>query len=104
MLVDVDTDAKRLRYFHNASFWELGGEDFEHIFEPPFPGLPFFAELVRVDRLVRRPAADPFRAYAERAKREQWDYREIDASHSPHVTAPEALAALLGSIMARKAA
>ncbi len=58
VLVDVDTDAKRLRYFHNASFWELGGEDFDRIFEPPFPGLPFFAELVRVDRLVRRPPAE----------------------------------------------
>jgi pimeloyl-ACP methyl ester carboxylesterase len=52
----------------------------------------------------RRPAADPFRAYAQRAKQEHWDYREIDASHSPHVTAPEALAALLESIMARKPA
>ena len=52
----------------------------------------------------RRPAADPFRAFAERAKQEHWDYREIDASHSPHVTAPEALAALLGSIMAKKPA
>ena len=58
VLVDVDTEARRLRYFHNASFWELSGEDFEHIFEPPFPGLPFFAELVRVDRLVRRPPAE----------------------------------------------
>jgi pimeloyl-ACP methyl ester carboxylesterase len=53
---------------------------------------------------LRRPAADPFRAFAERAKQEHWDYREIDASHSPHVTAPEALAALLGSIMAKQSA
>jgi pimeloyl-ACP methyl ester carboxylesterase len=52
----------------------------------------------------RRSAADPFRKFAERAKQEHWDYREIDSSHSPHVTAPEALAALLGSIMARKPA
>jgi len=58
VLVDVDTDAKRLRYFHNASLWELEGEDFDRIFEPPYPGLPFFAELVRVDRLVRRPPAE----------------------------------------------
>jgi pimeloyl-ACP methyl ester carboxylesterase len=53
---------------------------------------------------LRRPAADPFKAFAERAKQEHWDYREIDASHSPHVTAPEALAALLGSVMAKKPA
>jgi len=58
VLVDVDTEAKRLRYFHNASLWELEGEDFDRIFEPPYPGLPFFAELVRVDRLVRRPPAE----------------------------------------------
>jgi len=58
VLVDVDTEAKRLRYFHNASFWALEGEDFDRIFEPPYPGLPFFAELVRVDRLVRRPPAE----------------------------------------------
>ena len=53
---------------------------------------------------LRRPPADPFKAFAERAKQERWDYREIDASHSPHVTAPEALAALLGSVMAKKPA
>jgi pimeloyl-ACP methyl ester carboxylesterase len=52
----------------------------------------------------RRAAADPFRAFAARAKQEHWDYREIDASHSPHVTAPEVLAALLVSVMARKPA
>ena len=53
---------------------------------------------------LRRPAADPFKAYAARAKQERWDYREIDASHSPHVTAPETLAALLGSVLAKKSA
>lgn len=53
---------------------------------------------------LRRSAADPFRPFAERAKQEKWDYREIDSSHSPHVTAPEALAALLGSVMAKRPA
>jgi len=52
----------------------------------------------------RAPPADTFRQFAERAKSEHWDYREIDASHSPHITAPEALAALLGSIIARRSA
>jgi pimeloyl-ACP methyl ester carboxylesterase len=42
---------------------------------------------------------DPFRPFAERAKNEAgWRYHEIDASHSPHVTAPEMLAALLQTI------
>jgi len=53
---------------------------------------------------LRKTPADTFKAFADRAKQERWDYREIDASHSPHVTAPEALAALLNSIMAKKPA
>jgi len=38
---------------------------------------------------------DTFRAFAERARREHWTYHEIDSSHSPHITAPDALQALL---------
>ncbi len=45
-------------------------------------------------------AGDPFRAFAERAKLERWDYHELDCSHSPHITAPDALLALLDSIVA----
>ncbi|HWU76412.1 MAG TPA: DUF1839 family protein [Rhodanobacter sp.] len=57
VLVDVDPEARRLGYFHNASYYSLDGEDFDRTFQltevdPAF--LPFFAELVRVDRLVRR--------------------------------------------------
>jgi len=60
-LNDVDVEAKRLGYFHNASYHALEGEDFDHTFQlagrsPSF--LPFFAELVRVDRFVRRPPAE----------------------------------------------
>jgi pimeloyl-ACP methyl ester carboxylesterase len=51
----------------------------------------------------RIPPGDPFRQFAERAKSEAgWRYHEIDASHSPHVTAPEALAALLQTIVAER--
>jgi pimeloyl-ACP methyl ester carboxylesterase len=53
---------------------------------------------------LRKTPADTFKPFAERAKKEHWDYREIDASHSPHVTAPEALAALLVSVIAKKPA
>ncbi len=42
---------------------------------------------------------DPFRAFADRAKREHWDYHELDASHSAHITAPDALMALLNSVV-----
>ena len=39
---------------------------------------------------------DVFGPFAERARREAgWQYLELEASHSPNVTAPEALAALL---------
>jgi len=48
---------------------------------------------------MRKTAADTFGQFAERAKREKWSYHEIDASHSPHVTAPQALATLLDTII-----
>ena len=44
------------------------------------------------------PLGDPFRQFAERAKREGWRYFELDASHSPNVTAPTALTDLLAEI------
>jgi pimeloyl-ACP methyl ester carboxylesterase len=46
----------------------------------------------------RKTAEDTFRQFAERAQRERWGYHEIDASHSPHVTAPDALSLLLSAI------
>lgn len=42
-------------------------------------------------RCTRVPPDDPLRSSAERARAAGWPYRELDASHSPHVTAPEAL-------------
>jgi len=49
---------------------------------------------------TRISPTDPFRRFAERAKIDAgWRYHEMDASHSPHVTAPEALAALLHRIV-----
>jgi pimeloyl-ACP methyl ester carboxylesterase len=47
---------------------------------------------------LRRPAVDTFGPFAARAKEEGWEYREMDASHSPQVTAPELLADLLVSL------
>lgn len=62
ILADVDVDARQLGYFHNASYHALEGEDFERLFRigaPPDPTfLPLFAELIRVDRMVRRPLGD----------------------------------------------
>jgi pimeloyl-ACP methyl ester carboxylesterase len=41
---------------------------------------------------------DVFRPFAERAQAEGWQCLEIDASHNPHITAPDALAAMLHDI------
>jgi len=44
---------------------------------------------------------DVFRQFFERAQREAgWRHFEMDASHNPHITAPEALLALLEKIVA----
>lgn len=58
VLADLDMDAGRLGYFHNAGYFEVDGEDFRQLFrldaapDPTF--MPLFAETVRFDRLVRR--------------------------------------------------
>jgi pimeloyl-ACP methyl ester carboxylesterase len=53
---------------------------------------------------TRVTPADTFGPFARRAKSEPgWRYHEIDASHSPNVTAPEALMALLQRIVAEQA-
>jgi pimeloyl-ACP methyl ester carboxylesterase len=52
---------------------------------------------------TRITPADTFGPFAKRAKSQQgWNYYEIDASHSPHVTAPDALMALLQKIVAEQ--
>jgi pimeloyl-ACP methyl ester carboxylesterase len=52
---------------------------------------------------TRATPADTFRPFAERAKSEAgWRYHQLDASHSPNVTAPEALMALLEKIVAER--
>lgn len=90
VLADLDVQAGKLGYFHNAGYFELSGEDFRQTFrldageDPSF--LPLFAELVRIDRKVqrtpqelsqmawallqrhfeRRPASNPFKRFGER--------------------------------------
>ncbi len=58
-LANLDVREQWLGYFHNAGYFELAGEDFRGLFRvdaPDDPGfLPLFAELVRIDRAVRRP-------------------------------------------------
>jgi hypothetical protein len=69
ILTDLDVEARRLGYFHNAGYFMLDGEDFAQTFrldrEPDPAFMPFFAELVRFDRIVRRPI-DELRAMSQR--------------------------------------
>ena len=62
LLADLDMAGQRLGYFHNAGYFVLSGEDFRQTFRldaPPDPAfMPLFAELVRIDRLQRRPASE----------------------------------------------
>lgn len=62
VIQDIDPDKRRLGYFHNAGYHQLEGEDFTRLFhmdEPKDPGfMPLFAEIIRIDRRVKRPLAD----------------------------------------------
>ena len=44
---------------------------------------------------LRKSADDRFRVFHDRARSDGWATHEIDASHNPHLTCPETLAALL---------
>jgi hypothetical protein len=56
VLNDLDVDGKRLGYWHNAGYFTLEGEDFVETFKDR--EMRFYAELVRIDRVVRRPEAE----------------------------------------------
>ena len=63
-----------------------------------------FSDINVLCVLTRVTPADTFGPFARRAQSEPgWRYHEIDASHSPNVTAPEALMALLQRIVAQQA-
>ena len=94
ILGEIDADAQRLCYFHNASYHFLEGEDFVKLFRldaAPDPAyMPLFAELVRHDHaarrdpvqlraasrellrreMLRRPAANPVRKFRSRLERD----------------------------------
>ena len=59
VLANVDVQNQWLGYFHNTGYFELSGEDFRKLFRldagPDTEFLPLFAELVRIDRLVKQP-------------------------------------------------
>jgi hypothetical protein len=78
VLAEIDLEARRLVYFHNTGCFVLEGEDFARTFrldQPEDPTyLPLFAELVRSDRRIVRPAAE-LRAMAREDLAEQYARR-----------------------------
>jgi hypothetical protein len=77
-IANLDVEARTLGYFHNAGYFELSGEDFAKVFRLDVPEdpawLPFYAEVVRIDRLVKRPA-DELAAMSMRLLRRHFDWR-----------------------------
>jgi pimeloyl-ACP methyl ester carboxylesterase len=60
--------------------------------EPAAPRTYIYCKRARPD--------DGFRQFLERAKREGWRTYEIDASHNPHITAPDLLMKILNETAA----
>ena len=57
VLNEIDVNARRLGYFHNAGYFELAGADFGQIFalDAPAPQLPPYVEVIHIDRACRHP-------------------------------------------------
>jgi hypothetical protein len=77
-MANLDVEARTLGYFHNAGYFELSGDDFAKVFHldaPEDPAwLPFYADVVRIDRVVKRPA-DELAAMSMRLLRRHFDRR-----------------------------
>lgn len=62
VLQAIDVEARRLGYFHNASYHQLEGEDFARTFGLDQPRaadfMPLFAETIAVGRKVVRPIGE----------------------------------------------
>lgn len=82
----LDEERGRIGYFHNAVYHELDGEDFEELLRrggvdvgAARVGLPPYAELVKLDRVVRRARED----LAARARRILTRELERRPRHNP---------------------
>lgn len=80
VLNEIDLDERRLGYFHNTGYHYLEGEDFDRTFnlvdavDPAF--MPLFAELVKLDRLRRRPVGE-LRSFARARLRAHVERRPL---------------------------
>jgi hypothetical protein len=106
LIAQLDVQGERLGYFHNAGYHELSGEDFRQTFRLDATAqagvmLPLFAELVHVDRVVRRgsrelselsfallrrhyawrPRSNPFSRFAARLAQDLPAMRERGVDH-----------------------
>lgn len=58
-ITHLDQERRRMRYFHNAGFFELSGDDFAGLFRldrgTPDDYLPPYCEIAKLDSLMRRP-------------------------------------------------
>jgi hypothetical protein len=61
-VVHADPSARTLRYFHNAGFYALSGDDFDGLLTPAIAQsagyLPPYCEILKPDRAVVRPARE----------------------------------------------
>jgi hypothetical protein len=77
-MANLDVEGRSLGYFHNAGYFELSGDDFAKVFHldaPEDPAwLPFYAEVVRIDRLVKR-APEELAAMSLQNLRRHFDWR-----------------------------
>jgi hypothetical protein len=98
----IDPEAERLRYFHNASLYELEGEDYRGVFGGN--GLPPYTELVRFDgpragdvretarrllrgHLARRPQTNPFDRFGAHLQAELPRLLESEAEYHAYAFA-----------------
>lgn len=88
----VEPSQKRMRYFHNAGFYELEGDDFDGVFRldraPPGDYLPPYCEVIKLDRLRRR-SHDDLRDVARSLSQGHFDKRPTSnpiALYGQHMT------------------
>jgi pimeloyl-ACP methyl ester carboxylesterase len=93
-----DTDPADLEWL-NARRVDMPLKCFEEKIRLPHGAPPVPRSYIYATRIS---PADTFGQFSRRFKNDSgWDYHEIDASHSPAVTAPETLMALLEKIVAK---